>query len=298
MLIGRLDQTQRSLNALFGSVQAGGKVYDDASKFADKYAIKQSDIATAVSGAARVIKDSNAGTTKTLEVLARLQTLNPEESIAGASRALSELAAGDVTSIVERFNIPRKEINKLKKEIEAGADPVRVLDDALNKMGITSQVLKNRLEGPQGAANRLAKASEDAKIAFGRFLDRVGASKVFELAAEGLNKVGDAIDRVSGKAAEDVQFGALQDAKSYSEYARKIDQGNKTITQSTLEAQAQAQRWGPLGQIIASGQAAFTQQTDKLTEAQFSASKALQEYGITPNRLKRLSAASPNIKAF
>lgn len=170
-LVGTLDASRRTLGTLLGSVERGNQVYADAIKFGERYGFTQQEIASSTAAAALIIKNSTQPTEKILEVLGRLAALNPAEGIDGATVALKELASGDITSIVERFNLSRDAARAMKNEIAAGADPVRTLDKALSDMGVTADILKQRLEGPAGAVREFAAAKEQASIAIGKFVD-------------------------------------------------------------------------------------------------------------------------------
>ena len=149
-LVSTLDQTEKSLGVLLGSQERANQVFDDAAAFAERYKIKQEDIAVAVQGASRIIKASQQPVEDVLGALARLQTLNPEETIAGAARALSEISSGSVESLVERFNVARSSANDLKAAIEGGIDPVVALDAFLNQQGVTLEALAIRTQGAAG----------------------------------------------------------------------------------------------------------------------------------------------------
>lgn len=94
-----------------------------------------------------------------------MQVLNPEETFAGAARALSELRSGDITSLSERFNIARSEANKLKAEIQGGADVVQVMDRFLTKAGVSTAALDARASGAAGKMREMAVETEKFQLA-------------------------------------------------------------------------------------------------------------------------------------
>lgn len=70
-----------------------------------------------------------------------LATVNPTEGIAGAGFALSEAFAGDVTSIVERFNLPRQAVRELLAEAQGADEVLAGVTALLAEQGVTSETL-------------------------------------------------------------------------------------------------------------------------------------------------------------
>ncbi|MGG4042374.1 hypothetical protein [Bacillus smithii] len=82
--------------------------------------------------------------TKTLEKawkdVEKLNVMDPAQGVEGAVLAMRELAGGDVTSLAERFEIPRKQLNAIKGL--SFDQQVVALDKLLAKMNITDKVVQ------------------------------------------------------------------------------------------------------------------------------------------------------------
>jgi len=170
----QLDQTTASIEVQLRGVRDSGQVFSQAARFADTYKLTQQETTEAIRASLPVIRQSQASTEDVLGTLARLRVLNPEQDFAGAARALAELKAGQVTSIVDRFNIGRSAANAMKKEIEGGGDAVLVLSKYLDSAGIGMDALKVGASGASGAMRNLAVAQEQLKIAQSEFAQGPG----------------------------------------------------------------------------------------------------------------------------
>lgn len=184
-----IEANRGAVNRLMQDVTKGNAAWSDASKFARKYGFTQQEISGALAQAAPILKKYNSDTEKTLSVLARLGSLNPKEGIEGATMALRELASGDIQSMVERFNLGRKEVQALNAEIKAGADPVAVLDAYLTNMGVTSEALADRMTGLNGATNTLRQGTEDLQLSFIKILEAVGVPEFLTAVGHGMQEV-------------------------------------------------------------------------------------------------------------
>jgi hypothetical protein len=70
----------------------------------------------------------------------KLNVMDPAQGVEGAVLAMRELAGGDVTSLAERFEIPRKQLNAIKGL--SFDQQVVALDKLLAKMNITDKVVQ------------------------------------------------------------------------------------------------------------------------------------------------------------
>jgi hypothetical protein len=249
-----LDQSRRMLGTLFQDVERGNKVYADAIKWGQQYGYTQKEIASATASAAGIIRTSTATTEKSLEVIARLGTLNPAEGIEGAVVAIKELASGDIVSLAERFNVSKDAARAMKDEIAAGADPIMVLDAALAKMGVTAEVLSNRMEGPNGALLRNKQAMESLTLSLGTLLEAFGATYILEAFAAGLHTIAEGIvstaegvstflnqDALMSQAITDGTARMIARGATFADYAARMDsvgQSANALTQAEYEAAA------------------------------------------------------------
>jgi hypothetical protein len=109
----QLDQTTASITVQLAGVRNSATVFAGAARFANEYKLTQQETTEAIRASLPVIRSSNASTEEILGTLARLRVLNPEQDFAGAALALAELKAGQINSIVDRFNIARSSANAI-----------------------------------------------------------------------------------------------------------------------------------------------------------------------------------------
>jgi NACalpha-BTF3-like transcription factor len=170
-----LERTQAVLQNVLGSQQR----YNEVAKIAATNqqllgGSLESNLATLQQFA--FIANRTGGSIEELNRVAQLlAAVNPAEGLEGAGFALSELAAGDVTSIVERFNLSRQAVTALKNE--AGGDLAVLLagvTELLAEQGITSETLAAALTENSLAYRGLAAEAEKAKIKVGEFAAEAG----------------------------------------------------------------------------------------------------------------------------
>lgn len=81
---------------------------------------------------------------KQAEILA---ASNPSQGLEGAAFALKEAVSGDFTSIIERFNLPRKFINDLKKQ---GVPELEIVSRAMAELGLDASLVGNMANTADG----------------------------------------------------------------------------------------------------------------------------------------------------
>lgn len=163
----RIDQTNASIAIQLRGIRDSSATFAEAARFGQQYAFTQQQTSEAIQAALPIIRQSKASTEDVLGVFARLQVLKPEKSFGDAARALGELNAGQIVSIVDQFNISRAAANRMKDEIAGGADAVQVLSKYLDNAGIGMDTLAVRTQGAMGKVNELAQAEERRKLAQG-----------------------------------------------------------------------------------------------------------------------------------
>lgn len=110
----------------------------------------------------------------------RLALSNPMQGMEGASFAIREAMSGDMVSLVERFNLPRKWANDLKGK--SGQEFINAFDNLLNRMGYTD-ALKQQVADESGLA-KYAQVSEKVSQMF------------TDMGVDGLNKAKPMLDRI------------------------------------------------------------------------------------------------------
>lgn len=231
-----LDEQRRTIGTLLGDVQKGNTVFQQAADFGRKYGFTQKEMGESAAAAAPLIKSSTTAVEKQLEVLARLASLNSKEGFTGATFSTKELASGDITSIVERFNIARSAANQMKAEIAAGADVFQVLDAQLSSMGVTVDVLANRTQGAAGATRTYAQAQEDLALALGRLAEGPGV-QVIDFLSKFTNTVTNLASSGNPFATQAQQAAGIESqlvaaSTSYADYGARIEQVNAQIDES------------------------------------------------------------------
>lgn len=162
-----LDQTTNAINVQLRGIRSTAEIYQSAAQFADKYKFTQLETNEALRSSVGILRSSTSSAEDLLGVLARLQVASPEQGLQGAALAVKELQGGDIQSLVERFEISRAAANKMKGEIQGGADAVQVLAKYLNDSGITMETLANRTVGATGKMNELKVETESFLRALG-----------------------------------------------------------------------------------------------------------------------------------
>jgi hypothetical protein len=170
----QLDQTTSSITVQLAGVRDSATVFAGATRFANEYKLTQQETTEAIRSSLPVIRSSNASTEEILGTLARLRVLNPEQDFAGAARALAELKAGQINSIVDRFNIARSSANAMKQEIQQGGDAVLILSKYLDSAGVGMDALAAGASGAAGGMRELAQEQERLKIAQAEFAQKPG----------------------------------------------------------------------------------------------------------------------------
>jgi hypothetical protein len=279
-----IDAGRASLGAFLGSQEKANAAFRDGVRFADQYAIKQSEIATALSSLAPLLRTSTTETEKQLEVLARLQTQRPGATFADAAFSVKELAGGDYASIVEQFNLSRTAAQRLRDEVAAGADVFRVLDTELNAMGASSAVLATRLEGAAGAQNRAAAATEQFSLAIGALVAGPGTA-LLNWYAQGTTAAAEFASRLAGQgnAATAAAAQTAASATSYDDYLQRINAANAATQAGIIQTQALIGYFGPLSgalNLVAGSALGYSQAQTALTATQYAYVQALIAAGV------------------
>lgn len=169
-----LDATTASVNLQLRGVRDSSQVWAEASAFAAKYKLTQEQVTQAVQAGVGVMRASTSSTTDLLATFQRLTVLAPDKPISEAARAIRELQSGDTTSIKELFNIAADDANRMKAEIEGGADAVQVVSNYLTSAGVGMDALALGATGAAGAIRDAAVAAEELKLAQADFANGPG----------------------------------------------------------------------------------------------------------------------------
>lgn len=193
-----IEQSRLLVQTLTKDVDKGNKTFDAAIAFGQKYGYTQEEMSKSVGQAIGIINKSTQSVDKSIEALARLASINPEQGFEGAVVAMKELETGELTSIADRFNLGKDTARAMFEEIKAGKDPIVVLDEALNKMGVTVDVLANRMQGRNGDLLNMKLGMESLSLAAGDLLDALNISEGISAFANGVGFLALGIQTVTG----------------------------------------------------------------------------------------------------
>jgi hypothetical protein len=131
-----------------------------------------------------------------------LSTINPAEGFEGAGVALSEFFSGDITSLAERFNLPRAALRGLADEGVSAQDKIAGLEQLLAQQGITAATLNASLTENAATYNALGAAASQAFTDMGAAAAQA-AAPVAELATQALRAVSANIQDTAAKGGTD-----------------------------------------------------------------------------------------------
>lgn len=155
------EMATMSMTALFkGNEKAAKEYYDYIQMKGAESVLSDDDFMEA--SKTFVIMTKNMGELKELTNIAeRLAVLDPAQGISGAAIALRELQSGDIVSLSERFEMPKKTLNAiknlpLKKQLAA-------LDKELSSYGVTQEMIFAQGQTSLGMYN---KTVDKTRVAF------------------------------------------------------------------------------------------------------------------------------------
>lgn len=164
-----LDELNASNAILLRGTRNVSQAFDEAENFANKYKLTEKETSEAISESIPVIRNSQSSLEDVLSVFTRLTILKPGKTFNDASRALGELQAGNVVSLERIFNILPDDANRMKQEIQGGADAIQVLSKYLESVGVGTEALELRAKGLKGEMRDAAIAAEQLQKAQAEF---------------------------------------------------------------------------------------------------------------------------------
>ena len=115
---------------------------------------------------------------KALSIVERLRVLNPNEGVDGGVFAMLELWSGDMTSMVERFRIPKSSLESIK-DLDI-PDQIEALGKLLDEMGITQEAVEKMGSTTLGFWSQINERVD----VFNRNVGKVGNTKLGDLLGE------------------------------------------------------------------------------------------------------------------
>lgn len=137
-----------------------------------------------LSGLTITARQSGASLKTLVDLSQRLNVLSPEQGPQGARIALAEALSGNIASLSRRFEIPRSALAGLTDETKSITERLAVLDQFLNKVGVTSASVAGKVDQDALAFRALAAELENVKIQAGEAI--VGG---LSPAAQGLTNI-------------------------------------------------------------------------------------------------------------
>jgi hypothetical protein len=179
-----LRETRNALKQVAGDTKTYTTIVEEARKQQLLFGGSLSDLTEGLAGFAVTARNTGAPLSQLLDLQKRLTILNPAQGAQGGLIALNEALAGNITSLSRRFNIPKASLQELNDTAKPAAERLRVLDDFLNKVGITSEAVTGRIDADAQAFRRLNQALSDTKLNAGDQL-----ATAFSGAATGLARL-------------------------------------------------------------------------------------------------------------
>ena len=163
--VGKAMEQQYSAESvgILAGAENGAKFYKQIQNYAASTAYSSEDWARNMRGA--IMKSGNVKDLEKYQVaMEQLATLDPAQGLDGAALAIRELNSGDITSLVERFELPRSALKGIK-DME---DPIEQIE-ALSKLvgDNTGYTVKNIQKMKELPLMQWQKMTNSIKTAFG-----------------------------------------------------------------------------------------------------------------------------------
>jgi hypothetical protein len=142
-----MENVTAQLNAFTKDGAKSAEILEMIRERAAKTPFEFNEMAKATAGLLPASKASGEGLESLIEKAEILAASNPAQGLEGAAFALREAVSGDFTSIIERFNLPRQFINKLKEE---GVPNLEIVGRAMQEMGFDTDLVSNLAETADG----------------------------------------------------------------------------------------------------------------------------------------------------
>jgi hypothetical protein len=142
-----MEQTRAKLMAFTKSGAETDRILEMIRVRAAKTPFAFEEMATATASLLPAAKASGVGLEDLIKQAEILAASNPSQGLEGAAFALKEAVSGDFTSIIERFNLPRKFINDLRAQ---GIPDIEAVGQAMQAMGLDASLVSNMAETAQG----------------------------------------------------------------------------------------------------------------------------------------------------
>lgn len=157
---------------------------------------------------------------KAWNIAEKLSVMDPEQGLQGAVYAMKELSSGDIVSMAERFEMPKKALNAIKglsfneqlAGLQAYLDGVGITDKTVAQMGNTTMARFNQIsEKAQSFFRKIGTSGNNAiGDALGGILDNLDDKKLATWAQQADQVVGSAITNIIGYV-QQIDLNAVKD---------------------------------------------------------------------------------------
>jgi hypothetical protein len=165
-----LREQQNTLRALAGTTEQYNSILATARQQQVLFGGTLQENIAGMQGLVITSRSTGASLEALIGLSQRLAVLDPAQGAEGARIALSEVLSGDPRSLARRYEIPLSALERIKDESIPVAERLQVLDQYLNKIGITGESVAGRIDPAAESFRKLGAAADTAKTTVGGFL--------------------------------------------------------------------------------------------------------------------------------
>ena len=295
-----LTIVQASLRAVAGSQEAYDRIVQEATENQKIFGGSLEQNLGTMQQFSFIANRTGTNLNELNDVARLLALVNQFEGFEGAGFALGELFAGDITSIVERFNLSRTAVRELLNESSSASEIVAGLTALLAEQGITAEVLAARTDTVAQSYVTLGTNASNAFAQLGQATAEAGQPAVDFInnligAFNGLIPVLDEVNkRTNAPTGTDTRmvgdmFSAdaatrINGILQFLNQLLTVDEKVQGISKSAAESAASYGQYlltvNQLAEGLDNAQVTAALQTDRLTEAQFTYFQALMMSGV------------------
>lgn len=142
-----LEQVTGRINAFTKDGALTAQILEDIKNEAAKTPFAFEAMAEATAALLPAAQASGAELMDLVGIAEVLAASNPAQGLEGAAYALRELVSGDLTSVIERFGIPRARLKELREE---GVPDLEALQIAMKELGLDASLVSNLADTASG----------------------------------------------------------------------------------------------------------------------------------------------------
>jgi hypothetical protein len=217
----RLDRVERTTQAIASSTTQYNAIVAEARRQQSLFGGTLAENLEQLSGFAVQARLSGTEVSRLTNIAQRLAVLDPSQGIAGASIALREALSGDPVSLARRFEIPKAALAGLRNESATTADRLRIVDNFLNKAGISADIASRTTSDTARAYNELGAALDDTKTRLGGLLAEFGKGAAINTTAF-LGALNNSTSGAIAAKLDQARISVVATATSYEDYANKL----------------------------------------------------------------------------